>query len=452
MKLILTNYGHRYVQQSQNTDSVGFHSLQEILNQISVSYSDSERHNELIAAGYCKKVAAHVDNREIALYYRRNPLEHVSKIVFEYTTYCNFHCSHCRSGVVKRITETDVDKLKQSVDLFVPLGIRRFDFIGGEVTRYGDGWLDLAQYIQKQGEMIVAICTNGWWTGQKDFVAAGKRYANAEDYLADLKVHGVSHILFSIDGPEKLHDEWRGHNGLYRRIIDSFQLVKNAGIHPRTSLIVRGSNPPLDYAKNLEYISEQIYSFAGQKPLIKKFVIREDKNEIVEIDINKIQRIVDDPTNQLSNFIDINNGAQLREPKFSLKELPSRVLRCKAFFRPSPSLRIMASGEVGICPIINAGEKYGNIHSQDLLHIINNLQDTFVYKLHSENKIGAYREYLDTDVFGESFEHVCTLRVILTLIARKINERNITPDDKEGIRQINLEVAKITGNLIKTAQ
>ena len=105
------------------------------------------------------------------------------------------------------------------MDVFRAIGIERFDFIGGEVTRYGDGWLDLAQHCRQQGAKTVTIYTNGWWLEQTNFTAAGKTYPDVPTYLADLREHGVTHILFSLDGPEDMHDHSRGHPGLYQRVL-----------------------------------------------------------------------------------------------------------------------------------------------------------------------------------------------------------------------------------------
>jgi hypothetical protein len=99
------------------------------------------------------------------------------------------------------------------------------------------------------------------------------------------------------------------------------------------------------------------------------------------------------------------------------------------------------------CRITNAGEGYGNIHRQDLLHILNHLQDNFVFKLHAERRLGEYIRFVDPAIFGHSFAHFCTLRAILTLIAQRMDAENIQPDDTQAIQRINLEVAQYTGHV-----
>lgn len=437
MNLILTNYGHRYATEllkspveKRVNQSPENKELLNLLVKVMIPYSDNVVYNNLIERGFIETVPETTKQADIALRYRRNPLKHVSRITFEYSTFCNFNCLHCRSGKVKRITETDVELLKSTADVFVNLGIRRFDFIGGEISKYGNGWLELVSHIQSHANMVVTLYTNGWWLCQKNFTAAGKNYPTVTDYLADLKQSGITHILFSVDGPEIIHDKWRKKPGLYKRILTGFELVKKAGIYPRVSIVIRPDDHRLVYGLFLLELAERIYSFPeNTSPWAK------------------IERLWKDSTNHFSNFIDINNAVQLRQKRFTLSQISESFLRCKAFFRPSPTLIMSASGEVGVCSILNAGEKYGNIHNQDLIHILNHLQDSFVYKLHAENRIVDYLKFFDKDIFGSYFDHVCSLRAILTLIARRIEEKQISPDDKQAIHQVNLEVAKITGHL-----
>jgi hypothetical protein len=45
----------------------------------------------------------------------------------------------------------------------------------------------------------------------------------------------------------------------------------------------------------------------------------------------------------------------------------------------------------------------------------------------------------------EHFDHICAIRAILTLLARRICETRIDPHDREVLRKIDLEVARRTG-------
>jgi len=124
------------------------------------------------------------------------------------------------------------------------------------------------------------------------------------------------------------------------------------------------------------------------------------------------------------------------------------MLRCKAFFRPAPNLRIMANGNLSVCPLLDSGEGYGTLENNNLVHLLNTMQNTFAYKLHAENRIASYLPYYDTSVFGETYDHICSVRAVLTLIAKEIE--NAPKLDAKIIKEINLRVAGISGHGIST--
>ena len=132
----------------------------------------------------------------------------------------------------------NIDKLKSIADTFHLLNIRRFDFVGGEVSKYGNGWLELASHINRNGDNTVTLYANGWWLEAAGFEAAGKSYLDDLKYLKDLKQNGVTHVLFSIDGHEERHDQSRKQKGLYQKIISSFDRIKQTGIKPRISALI----------------------------------------------------------------------------------------------------------------------------------------------------------------------------------------------------------------------
>ncbi len=351
-------------------------------------------------AGWIQPVSPDMDDAAARLTYRRNPLENVSRINYEITTRCNFTCSHCRNGGVADLTDTDVDGLAEAGRVFLSLGIRRFDFIGGEVSKYGNGWLDLSSRLRDMDAgydwpepLAITLYSNGWWLGRKNLQAAGRRYPNEAAYLADLKAHGVTHILFSIDGPEALHDKWRKHPGLFRRVLAGIPRVTDAGIQPRLSVVVRSD---VDIALNyLKPFADAIYGTHA--------------SSLVELRA--------DPFTHLSNLIDVGRASDMRGGKHPLTRLPTNMIRCKAFFRPSPTLRIMANGEIGICPLMHGEEGYGNIHQRPVVELLNTMHETPLYRLHASGEIAHTLKVLDREAFGNRFDHVCAVRVALNRLA-----------------------------------
>lgn len=74
------------------------------------------------------------------------------------------------------------------------------------------------------------------------------------------------------------------------------------------------------------------------------------------------------------------------------------------------------------------------------------MRDSFVYRLHSERRIGGYLKLVDPALFGRGFSHLCSLRAVATMVARRIHDRAVEPDDIEEIARINREVAGISGH------
>lgn len=432
MILSLTNFGHRFISEQKKLQGVKllrenplYNVLLQVLKSKAVEVESVDPFAGLISAGFLQ-TENEFDLEKIKFRYATNPLENVTRIVFEFTSECNFNCAHCRNGSKPKYTETDIDKLKQIADIFGLLNINCFYFIGGEVTKYGNRWLELAKHINAADNKMVAVITNGWWIGKMNFEAAGREYIDTAGYLLDLKQHGVTHIIFSIDGNEKVHDHSRGCKGLFSRILNVIPVVKEAGLNPRISMLFDDKMDE-ETGDALAVIAQKIYDFPNY--VEKGFMLN---------------KLFTDTTNSFSNFIDIGNGASQRRNKFNIKDIPAEYLRCKAFYRPSPNLRINANGNLSVCPLLDAGEDFGNIHEKGIIEILNSFQDSFAYRLHAGKRVGEYLKYLNTDIFGETFDHVCTVRTILTLIARQISKESVLTDEK--ILEINNHVAREVGS------
>ena len=433
MSFMLSNYGHRYLRERLQypTDAPGLdedtdHKLMALQAGKPTNRSAID---QLIAQGLLQPARPSLRPQDIARRYRQNPLENLSRLSFELTTACNFHCRHCRNGPAARMAPApiDLEPLKAVVDVAYPIGIRHFDFIGGEISKFGNGWLELAQHICSKPATTVALYTNGWWLGQTNFTAASRRYIDEGAYLADLRQHGVKHLVFSIDGAAEQHDHWRRHRGLYRRILDAFPRLRAVGLIPSVSLIIRRGDPAL--VPSLREIADTLYTFPATMATDAR-----------------IRHLVNDPTNTLSNFIDIGHGVALSRRDLAIDAFPAALLRCKAAYRPAPKLIVTAQGDVTVCPLLGGGNGYGNLRQQRFLDILNHFQEAFVYRLHASGEIQHYRPFLDREIFGDAVEHLCTLRTILTLLAKGLNEDPSAFNDRAALRRINENVAVLTGH------
>lgn len=436
LNIRLSNYGWMVTRHLINTDQMHFGDspendlLLDLWTGLYSPYANSSLHNFMIVEHLIELVDESVGREEIQLRYRRNPLEHLEKVIFEFTTYCNFNCDHCYNAQVPRVTETNPQSLKEAADVFIRMGIRRFDFVGGEVSRYGDGWLDLVEHIRSRGgDIIVSLYTNGWWLEQENFQAAGQPFTSDQTYLAELKQRGVNYVTFSLDGENEEHDLSRHQPGLYQKILRGFEQVKQAGLSPRVSLLIR---PQWTDEQTISFLAESaaiIYDLDPQTPLNKRAL-----------------RLSLDPTNAISNFIDIGNGAGDDRVQFPVMDERDHALYCRNFYRLSPSLTVKANGELATCRLSQAGEGYGNIHQQTLAEILNHFDEAFVFQLHASRRLEQYLPLVDRSLFGSAFTHLCSLRSIITLLARKMHEQGISPEDAPAVQRINREVAVLTGH------
>jgi hypothetical protein len=419
MKAALSNVGHRRALSLRSAEGLDL-GLTRLRGEILEPWIDSKEQRELLLRSYIELWPDSTEKDFIELRLRRNPLEHVRKAYFEFTTRCNLSCAHCYNAGVERRTETNLGALAEAADTLCDMGLREFAFIGGEVAKYGEGWLELAQRLRSRGAEIISILSSGWFLGQRDFDAAGRRYPDEAAYLADLREHGVSHVCFSIDDRGEAHDGSRGVPGLYDRVLAGFATVREAGMLPRVSCLAREGD---DTLAHLLELSRLLY---GDGP--------------------SAGTIWEDNTNIISNFIDIGNGARSAGSAcFQISDLPREAMRCKAFFRPSPHITLKANGELSTCRLANAGEGYGNFHKMSPAEVLNRMQDSIVYRLHAENRIGEYLRFVDESIFGTIFIHPCSLRAVVTMIARRMHEQGVEADDIDGIARINREVARTTG-------
>ncbi len=391
--------------------------------------SGASLEHDLLRRGFVREVDESVTAARLRRDVRANPLEQISAVALEMTTRCDFRCDHCYNASVPEHTERDLDRLLRTTDLLASMGVRRFAFIGGEVTKYADGWLTVARSVRARGAEVVGVLTNGWWLGRGGFEAAGERYPSVRRYLDELRDHGVTHVVFSLDGPASVHDRNRHHPGLYGRIVAEFAEVRAASLVPRVSVLLRNNGLGAEGAW-IAGLARQLYPEARDL----------DDGSAAAV-------LLGDPTNIASNFMEHGRGSGSFDGyAVPLACFRPEHMRCAGFYRPSPKLTVKAGGEIATCRLGCAGEGYGNIHQTDPVDILNRMQDAFVYRLHAERLIGGYRELMDREVFGHYFGSVCAVRAIVTLIARKMEEQGVDPGDRARVARINREVASLTGH------
>ena len=436
MKICLSHYGWQVTRHLVHSNQLRLGSsprndiLLDLWTGLYAPSENSPLEDSMRKEGLLVQIDEGVSLEEVQLRYKRNPFEYVDKAIFEVTTFCNLDCDHCYNAHVPRLTEQNPRLLMEAADTFLQMGIHRFDFVGGEVSLYGKGWLDVASHIRGQDtDAHISLYSNGWWLERDEFRAAGMMYANTQAYLAELKGYGVNHVVFSLDGPDEEHNLSRHQPGLYEKILRGLDTVRQAGLTPHVSLLVRPDWTPAKRESFLAEIANHLYDLDPDLPVQKRAL-----------------RLALDPTNSVSNFIDTGNGAGDSRIQFPILESGEHPpLYCRNFYRLSPSITIKANGELASCRLSQAGEGYGNIHERPLVEILNEFDQAFVFQLHVTQKLEEYLPLVDRTIFGSAFTHLCSLRSIVTLLARKIQEQHVAVDDSDAIRRINREVAAVAG-------
>lgn len=434
MQVILTNVGQRWCQHQARTLPMpdlprGITLLQwklllELMKGKVVQPDAEVDPDPLLARGLVEIPAQPMDEAALGLRLRRNPLEHIRRVSIEFTTACASHCLHCRNAARPAVTEDDPGRLFPAVDLMLDLGLRRFDFIGGEVLQFGDGWLEVVRRIRRRKDARVAVLTSGWFLERSDFTAAGRGYATDLALMKDLALEGVTHLVFSLDGRQPVHDRWRGAPGLYRRVLDGFGKARRAGLIPQVSTISRTLGNDPEVLRWLLEVAAALYPETA----------RGTPAALME-------RLHRDPQNHFSSLVDVGGAAVLRRGRLQLHQVLDADLPCKAFYRPGHSLRLGADGEVSTCPLMGDAPGFGNLRDRSLLDILNRMQETPLFRLNAEGGLARFRPLLDPRFFPGGIDHVCTLRVALNRLALLMLGRGTDPGDAASVRAMNEAVA-----------
>lgn len=419
--LILSNYGLRYLMHQRRLHPKLDTPILSALASLTREPFDGGREQlQLIKEGYALRVDPAMNPDALRLRYQRNPLEHVERIVFELTRACDLHCAHCRNGADRASEVADLGSLKAVIDAAYPLGLQRFDFIGGEVTRFGDGLFDLLRHAQSKGPMKAAIITNGTFLGPAPIKTRGGRFDNSRAFLDALKAAGLTHMIYSLDGPREIHDRSRGVEGLHDRIWAGFAETRAAGIEPRVSLVFKPDRLTPEFAGWMERLAEALHG-------------RPD-----------IEAMLRDPFTYASNFIDVGNGAGQGQGRWRFEGLDAEMLRCKNFYRPYPSLRIKANGALSLCPLASAGDISHKVQG-GFIEAVNALQEALPYRIHAEGRLHEYLPFLDQGLFPDAFEHPCAPRTILMLLAKRVEAEGIDSPDDPRLKRVNEAVALEAG-------
>ena len=136
------------------------------------------------------------------------------KVIINVTYECNNNCVFCAVGTW-RSRKPKVEVQKQTLTEAFRKGVRMVDFDGGEPT-LDKNLLQLINYANKLGYENMHLTTNGRLLSTKQ---------NAEKIVKS----GIRSILFSLHGPEHIHDELTRAKGSFKQTVQGIKNVMKFG-------------------------------------------------------------------------------------------------------------------------------------------------------------------------------------------------------------------------------
>ncbi len=287
---------------------------------------------------------------------------------------CNLRCEHCftNSPIGDHVKEVlPADKVADIADQADELGIFEWDLQGGELLLRPDILFETLDAIGTE-RFYMYLTTNGYYLDQ----AMAERLAEA----------GVNRVSVSIDSmDEKVHDEFRGKKGSWKRAMAALEHVQNAGMSPYLNITVAHYNAKsedvrllMEYSKDKRYTTLiNVATPAGMWQKMSEIMVDEDDKAYL-IEMRKKYRNI---LRNLWNPFD--------------KEFEG-VLGCNTVNR----LYITPVGDVLVCPYVHI--KIGNVFEQSLKEIsefgfsIKNFGEHSSLCLAGEDK-NFVRKYLQRD-------------------------------------------------------
>lgn len=271
-----------------------------------------------------------------------------------YTKKCNLDCAHCyfaSNAFVKEERRT-IDQTADIMRKFYDAGAMEWRFTGGEPTVQPD--LFDAIDVAKSFGMNVSLNTNGWWsehTAQKIFNA------------------GISEIVISLEGREKLNDQ-RRRKGAYNKALQSLDRIKDHNeLHPDKKInVVINTAVGKDNINDIEFLIRLAardghnVNFIPLKPSGRaRDTLQEDMlstREFMQFS-HSIQKLREDPDIAASGISIGHKYKDLFCPSYkdqSDKPFPFNYAECGAL---TTAISMLPDGRVFACPFVLELDKAG---------------------------------------------------------------------------------------------
>lgn len=429
---------------------------------------------------------------------KTNPIKDVDSATVELTGLCNLRCMHCyRGGSRGDEPGMPIEEIKKALRPLLMAGISHIMITGGEPTLRRK---ELIELVKSLSENMVSV---GATMEERMIHEYGKPNPTVEDVLMTPNYRRMRRELMEqlllprerlIAGdwnicnentPEDVENLLRGNakNTLEYQKEGSYSNSKTDKI----SIMSNGSfDKPRELVRTLDSYGAtmqcSIDSFNGHKLNRNRgmqglFGRLKDLTKIAkkerfdlhffghEIGGTKTRRERENeqffnrstPTKTFPGFLIIGNSAKNKLPKIEgfrgyatfgslTPEGDEKVSWCDGFTEPG-TIVIRPTGVVGNCNLGYAiPEQFGNLRIQTMAQILNNIQNTRIYKMFKDGRVERYQHEIDTSLFPGKFSRACE-PMIVTLAYGITKERLMEQGMKENEarKRANLDVARKYG-------
>lgn len=175
-------------------------------------------------------------------------------VVFNITSMCNLSCEHCYYSAKSKIDpdELSVSEILNIADDLALIRVPVVLLSGGEPLMK-KGIYEISKYISERG-IKAGLSTNGTLINQ----SAVEKILNS----------GIDYVGISIDGPEQIHDSFRGKKGAFTLATKSLKKLISAGVRVSIRLTLSKINANhleeiLDWAESIGCHRFCIYHLVG---------------------------------------------------------------------------------------------------------------------------------------------------------------------------------------------
>lgn len=153
----------------------------------------------------------------------------IKTVYAEITNQCNLNCVTCynRSGLNTKKAELSLGQIENTIKLFIPYGLKRFLFSGGEPTLHSE-FEKILDLIDKYPQITFGIVTNGTNPNRKLL-----EFLNTRDNFK---------LQISLDGScEELNAKTRG-VGNFNKTVNFAKQIHNTKLAPLLKMVISQSN------------------------------------------------------------------------------------------------------------------------------------------------------------------------------------------------------------------